>query len=44
MPLSDIPAGTNIHNIELQPNSGGKIVRSADHHFKFLVLTTTIQL
>jgi len=29
MPLSDIPAGTNIHNIELQPNSGGKLVRSA---------------
>tara|TARA_B100000700_G_scaffold242604_1_gene270246 strand:- start:827 stop:1657 length:831 start_codon:yes stop_codon:yes gene_type:complete len=29
MPLSDIPAGTDIHNIELQPNSGGKIARSA---------------
>ena len=29
MPLSDIPAGTNIHNIELVPNSGGKLVRSA---------------
>ena len=29
MPLSDIPAGTNIQNIELQPNSGGKIARSA---------------
>ena len=29
MPLSDIPAGTNIHNIELSPNSGGKLVRSA---------------
>jgi len=29
MPLSDIPAGTNIHNIELMPNSGGKIARSA---------------
>ena len=29
MPLGDIPAGTNIHNIELQPNSGGKIARSA---------------
>jgi len=29
MPLSDIPAGTNIHNIELQPNGGGKLVRSA---------------
>ena len=29
MPLSDIPAGTNIHNIELTPNSGAKLVRSA---------------
>ena len=29
MPLSDIPAGTDIHNIELQPNSGAKLVRSA---------------
>ena len=29
MPLSDIPAGTNIHNIELSPNGGGKLARSA---------------
>jgi len=29
MPLSDIPAGTNIHNIELTPNGGGKLARSA---------------
>ena len=29
MPLSDIPAGTDIHNIELAPNSGGKLARSA---------------
>ena len=29
MPLSDIPAGTDIHSIELQPNGGGKLVRSA---------------
>ena len=29
MPLSDIPEGTDIHNIELTPNSGGKLVRSA---------------
>ena len=29
MPLSDIPAGTDIHNIELQPNGGAKLVRSA---------------
>ena len=29
MQLSDIPTGTDIHNIELSPNSGGKLVRSA---------------
>jgi len=29
MQLSDIPAGTDIHNIELLPNTGGKIARSA---------------
>ena len=29
MQLSDIPTGTDIHNIELQPNTGGKLVRSA---------------
>ena len=29
MPLCDIPAGTDIHNIELTPNGGAKLVRSA---------------
>ena len=29
MQLSDIPAGTDIHNIELSPNAGGKLVRAA---------------
>ena len=29
MPLQDIPVGINIHNVELQPGSGGKIARSA---------------
>ena len=29
MPLSDIPAGTDIHNIELNPSGGAKLVRSA---------------
>ena len=29
MPLSDIPAGTDIHNVELSPNGGGKLARSA---------------
>jgi|TARA_Y100000310_G_scaffold229715_1_gene232146 large subunit ribosomal protein L2 len=29
MQVSDIPAGTDIHNIELSPNGGGKLIRSA---------------
>ena len=29
MPLNDIPSGTDIHNIELTPSGGGKLVRSA---------------
>lgn len=29
LPLQDIPLGTMIHNIELQPGKGGQLVRSA---------------
>lgn len=29
MPLSDIPLGLDVHNIELRPGQGGKMVRSA---------------
>ena len=29
LPLQDIPAGINIHNVELQPGAGGKIARAA---------------
>lgn len=29
LPLSEIPLGTQIHNLELQPNRGGQIVRTA---------------
>ncbi len=29
LPLSNIPAGTIVHNIELKPDTGGKLVRSA---------------
>tara|TARA_Y100000310_G_scaffold63567_1_gene59000 strand:+ start:90 stop:923 length:834 start_codon:yes stop_codon:yes gene_type:complete len=29
MPLEDIPVGTNIHNVEINPGGGGKIARSA---------------
>ena len=29
IPLRDIPVGTEIHNVEIQPGAGGKIARSA---------------
>jgi len=29
LPLANIPLGTVIHNIELRPGEGGKLVRSA---------------
>ncbi|WP_437225884.1 50S ribosomal protein L2 [Planctomicrobium sp. SH661] len=29
LPLANIPPGTNIHNIEMQPGGGGQLVRSA---------------
>lgn len=29
LPLSRIPVGTNVHNIELQPGQGGRMARSA---------------
>ena len=29
MPLSNIPVGTQVHNVELQPGKGGQIARSA---------------
>jgi large subunit ribosomal protein L2 len=29
MPLSEIPSGIDIHNVEIQPGAGGKIARSA---------------
>ena len=29
LPLKNIPVGTNIHNIELKPGSGGQLARSA---------------
>jgi large subunit ribosomal protein L2 len=29
LPLSNIPLGTNVHNVELKPGKGGQIVRAA---------------
>ena len=36
LPLEEIPLGTSIHNIELIPNQGGKIVRAAGTSAKIL--------
>jgi large subunit ribosomal protein L2 len=36
MPLSQIPLGTSIHNIELIPNKGGQIVRAGGTSAKIL--------
>ncbi len=29
LPIENIPVGTMIHNVELRPGQGGKLVRSA---------------
>lgn len=36
LPLSEIPLGTSVHNIELIPNCGGQIVRAAGTAAKIL--------
>jgi len=36
LPLSEIPLGTSIHNIELIPNKGGQLVRAAGTSAKIL--------
>jgi len=36
LPLSDIPLGTSVHNLELIPKRGGKIVRAAGTSAKIL--------
>jgi len=36
LPLSEIPLGTSVHNIELIPNKGGQLVRAAGTSAKIL--------
>ena len=36
LPLAEIPLGTSVHNVELIPNRGGQIVRSAGTSAKIL--------
>ncbi len=38
LPLSEIPVGTQIHNIELYPGKGGQLVRSAGNSARSLWL------
>ena len=40
LPLSEIPVGTSIHNVELIPHRGGQLVRSAGTSAKILAKTT----
>ena len=36
LPLDKIPLGTNVHNIEMNPGQGGKIVRSAGSYAQLI--------
>merc|ERR1712151_759285 len=36
LPINEIPLGTFVHNIELTPNKGGQIVKSAGAYAKIL--------
>ena len=44
LPLSHIPTGTQVHNIEMQPGRGGKIVRSAGLSAQVLAKETNYTL
>ena len=37
MPLSGMPIGTIIHNVEIKPNKGGQIARAAGTYAQFVV-------
>ena len=41
LPIKNIPVGTNIHNIELKPGSGGQIARSAGTYAQIISKDTT---
>ena len=36
MPLSSVPVGTIIHNVELKPGKGGQIARSAGSYVQLI--------
>ena len=44
LPISAIPVGTIIHNVELYPGKGGQLVRSAGtyaHNYESITVTAT---
>ena len=36
MPLSSVPVGTIIHNVELKPGKGGQLARSAGSYIQVI--------
>jgi large subunit ribosomal protein L2 len=44
LPLAKIPDGTMIHNIELHPGRGGKLVRSAGVVAQVLLISSCLQV
>ena len=43
LPLSEIPVGTQIHNIELYPGKGGQLVRSAGNSAQLMARTVVVK-
>ncbi len=43
LPLSEIPVGTQIHNIELYPGRGGQLVRSAGNSAQLMAKRANTQ-
>ena len=41
LPMSKIPVGASIHNIEMKPGKGGQLVRSAGNVGQLMVMQTT---
>ena len=43
LPISEIPVGTLIHNIELHPGKGGQLVRSAGNSAQLMAKEGSMQ-
>ena len=44
LPLSEIPVGTQVHNVELYPGKGGQLVRSAGNSAQLMLKKANMQL